>query len=416
MCYINEKMKRLLKKAANALGVRISRKQFDKHTDAFVTLRPEGIAKGNVLLAYIIDPFLLISGQKISNSHTHFWESTQIAKTFLDLGYTVDAISYLNSWFKPTKKYSFFISARTNFQRIAQQLNKGCVKIANLDMAHWVINNHAAHQRCFDLHKRRNAVIRNYKLQEENFAIEYADYATVLGNEFTIDTYRYAGKPLFRVPLPTCATFPSFEDKNFNACKKSYLWFGSQGFVHKGLDLVLEAFAQMPEYKLTVCGPIDQESDFKQVFFKELYRTSNIKTVGWTDIESKEFSEILMGCTGIVFPSCAEGGGGCVITCMQGGLIPIVTYEASVDVRDEYGVILKTSSVDEIKKTVQYISGLDGYSLKRMSEKAREFAKTNHSKDAFAKRHRQVVEMIIELEEKKKVFEKDAIKTSLANL
>ena len=34
--------------------------------------------------------------------------------------------------------------------------------------------------------------------------------------------------------------------------------------VHKGLDLVLEAFAGMPEYHLTVCGPVAKEKDFER--------------------------------------------------------------------------------------------------------------------------------------------------------
>jgi glycosyltransferase involved in cell wall biosynthesis len=401
-------VKRLINKISNSFGIQISRKKFDKHTDGFVTLRPEGAAKGNVLLAYIIDPFLLAPGEKIPNSHTHFWESILIADTFLDMGYMVDVISYLNSRFKPVKRYSFFVSARTNFQRIARILNKDCIKIAHLDMAHWITNNYAAHQRCFNAHKRKKAVIKNYKIQEENFAIEYADYATVLGNEFTLETYQYAKKMLFPVPVPISVTFPPPEDKDFNAIKKNYLWFGSGGLVHKGLDLVLEAFAQMPEYSLTVCGPIEREKDFEQAYFKELYKTQNINTIGWMDIESTKFESILKQSVGIVYPSCAEGQSGGVLTCMQGGLIPIISYETGIDVRDEYGLILKNSTVGEIKNSVWYISGLSDATIKQMAKRSKEYVAMNHTKDAFKKRHREVIKTIIELEEKKRNTKKIA--------
>lgn len=395
-------MKHLIRKALNAFGYQIYRKKFDRHRDGFKTLKPDGDSIGNVLLAYIIDPFLLENDEILSNSHTHFQESVLIAKTFLDLNYTVDVISYRNQIFKPEKRYDIFLAARTNFQRIAKLLNHDCIKIVNLDMAHWVVNNYNAHRRCLDLYKRRNAVIRNYKLQDENFAIEYADYGTILGNEFTVNTYRYAGKPLFRVPIPTCAVFPSFEEKQFDKVKNNYVWFGSHGFVHKGLDLVLEAFAQMPEFNLTVCGPIDMETDFESVYDKELYNTPNIKTIGWIDVGSDEFKDILEQSIGIVFPSCAEGGGGSVITCMQGGLIPIVTYEASVDVNEEYGIMLETPTIDAIKNAVRSLSGLSGESLREMSKKAREFARMNHTKDIFIKNHREVIKTIVDLEEKKK--------------
>jgi hypothetical protein len=47
--------------------------------------------------------------------------------------------------------------------------------------------------------------------------------------------------------------------------------------VHKGLDLVLEAFADMPEYHLTVCGPIQKEQDFERAYYRELYQVPNIR-------------------------------------------------------------------------------------------------------------------------------------------
>lgn len=398
-------MKNAIKAITDTFGIQISKKQFNKHLDGFVSMKPRGQVKGNVLLAYIIDPFLLKPGENIPNTHTHFWESKQIAQTFLDMGFTVDAISYHNTKFKPTKEYSFFISARTNFQKIAELLDEDCIKIVNLDMAHWIPNNFAAYHRCYNVYKRRKVTIRNYKLQEENFAIEHADYATVLGNTFTMDTYKYANKPLFRVPLPTCVTYPWFEDKDYNSNRKNYLWFGSRGFLHKGLDLVLEAFSQMPEYNLTVCGPIEKEKDFEREYYNELYNTQNIHTIGWIDIESQKFQDILKSCVGIVYPSCCEGGGGSVLTCMQGGLIPIVSYETSVDIKDNYGVMLEDSSTDEIKKAVQHVSGLSELKIKEMSYSAWEFARANHTKETFIKNYRDVIEEILTLEKEKKFNE-----------
>ena len=63
--------------------------------------------------------------------------------------------------------------------------------------------------------------------------------------------------------------------------------------MHKGLDLVLEAFARMPELHLTVCGPIHEEPAFEAAFRRELYETPNIETLGWVDIASPAFAELL---------------------------------------------------------------------------------------------------------------------------
>jgi hypothetical protein len=46
--------------------------------------------------------------------------------------------------------------------------------------------------------------------------------------------------------------------------------------VHKGLDLVLEAFARMPECQLTIVGPVRNEPEFVNVYRKELFHTPNI--------------------------------------------------------------------------------------------------------------------------------------------
>lgn len=150
--------------------------------------------------------------------------------------------------------------------------------------------------------------------------------------------------------------YPWLEDKDFDNCRKNFLWFGSGGLVHKGLDLVLEGFVQKPDFHLTICRPISQEEDFVKAFYKELYQKSNAHTIRWIDVSSQKFRNILNSCVGIVYPSCSEGGGGSVINCMHAGLIPIVSYEASVEVQEDYGVIFKDSLLEEIKPEVQIIS------------------------------------------------------------
>lgn len=360
-----------------------------------ISLKPELPSRGNVLLSYIIDPFFLKPGQPVPNYHTHYWESLQIAKTFLDLGYCVDVISFFNDVFTPKKKYSFFIDVRWNLERLAPLLNQDCVRIMHIDTAHLLFHNAAECHRLLALQQRKGVTLRLRRFEMPNFAIEYADCATILGNEFTMSTFRYANKPLYRVPISTPVVYPWPEEKDFEACRKRFLWFGSGGLVHKGLDLVLDAFAEMPEYHLTVCGPIQNEKDFEKAFYKELYQTPNIRTVGWIDVSSSEFIKIANNCVGIIYPSCSEGGGGAVINCMHAGLIPIVSYEASVDVNDDYGVILKASSIEEIKNSIRWISSLSGQQLKLMTRKSWEEVRANHTREKFAESYRDIVKKII---------------------
>ena len=72
------------------------RKEIDTRDRIVISLKPEQASQGSVLLSYIIDPFLLKPGQPLPNTHTRYWESLQIARTFLELGYCVDVISWKN--------------------------------------------------------------------------------------------------------------------------------------------------------------------------------------------------------------------------------------------------------------------------------------------------------------------------------
>ena len=379
-------MKRALRKLYSALKAR-GKENVDKQV---IRLSPAIIPKGHVLLSYIIESFLIDPDHPTFRSHTHYWETRQIVNTFLELGYAVDLISYRNTSFRPERNYDFFVSARTNFDRLAARLNDACVKVAHLDTAHWITNNYNAYGRLFNLVQRRNvALTGSIRLIEHNSAIENADLATVLGNTFTMESYTYANKPIYRIPISSPIEY-GWQKRDINAIRHNYLWFGSAGFVHKGLDLVLELFAGLPDYQLFVCGPLHKEKAFVQEFHRELLETENIHPVGWVDINGAKFKEMLNQCLGIIYPSCAEGGGGSVIDCMRAGVIPVVSYEASVDVNGN-GVTLKDCSLSEMHKAVTHVSDLPSSELDDMARETWQSASSTHSKASFAQKYREFV-------------------------
>lgn len=359
------------------------------------TLEPSGTPRGDVLFSYILDPLLMVPGQAIPYSHTHFWESATMARTFQELGFRVDAISWTNHRFLPKKPYDFLVDVRLNLERLAPLL-PSTTKVLHIDTAHHRFHNPAQEQRLDDLAKRRGVRVASQKMLPVNRAIEEADLATVLGNEFTQETYAYAGKPLFRIPISVPFIYPWPQNKSFDAVRRRFLWFGSGGLVHKGLDLVLEAFAAMPDYHLTVCGPIQREKDFERVYARELYDTPNIHTEGWVDVGSPRFLEIVDGCLGLVYPSCSEGGGGSALTCMHAGLIPVVNREVSIDVPRGCGVELSGCSIPEIQAAVQNLSNRSAAELQEMARGAWEFVREHHTKDTFRAGYRRFAETLVE--------------------
>lgn len=353
------------------------------------SLKTDAMRKGNALIAYVIDPFLRKEGERISYGHTHHFESLLIARTFLDLGYDVDVIDYGNRQFVPGKHYDFFVSARTNLEVISGRLNRDCTIIAHLDTSHYLFNNQAAYARALSLRDRRSVACPSIRIIEHNRAIECAHYGVVLGNETTMNTYRYAGTRLYPLPVPSSLDF-EFPEKDYAGCRKHFLWFGSAGFVHKGLDLVLEAFSGMPDLHLHVCGPIEEDREFCDVFRRELFHTPNIHTIGWMDIGSSAFREIARNTAALVYPSCAEGQAGAVVVCLRAGLIPVISRESGLDI-EGIGVMLQDCGIGEIRNQVKRIASLPEEELHRMTRAAWEYARDSHGEAYYAKRYRAII-------------------------
>jgi glycosyltransferase involved in cell wall biosynthesis len=352
---------------------------------------------GRVLVCYANMAFFLKKGQPIPHDHTNRWESWQIVQTFLDLGYRVDVINENNNRFVPTRDYAIFVGNRTNFDRIAALLNEDCLRILHIDTCHWLFHNLAELRRLEALQQRRGFVLPAQRTMSPNLAIEHADYGITVGNAATMATYAYAKKPLFRVAISNPATYPWSADKDFNAVRKRFVWLGSHGFVHKGLDLVLEAFAQMPDYELTVCGPLDAlaERPFQRAYRRELYETPNIHALGWMDVTGPDFLELARTSLGVVFPSASESGSGGVISCMHAGMIPIVTCEAAVDVDETHGVMLETGSIQQIQDAVRELSMRSAEELTAMARRNWERARARHTREVFASTYSQVIAEIL---------------------
>jgi glycosyltransferase involved in cell wall biosynthesis len=360
----------------------------------FVSLKPSGRPKGHVLFSYMIEGFVLDPNDPKLKSHTCYWQSVQMAKTFQELGYCVDVIDYRNQSFQPEKDYSVVVDLGHNLERFAPLACKDCLKISHADTAHLLFHNAAEATRLLALQQRRGVTLLPRRFEPPHRGIEHADCITTSGNEFTIGTYRYANKPIYPLPVPVAAQFPWPEDKDWNACRNRFLWLSSFGMVHKGLDLALEAFAEMPDCHLTICAPVEHEKDFQQAYRKELYETPNIHTEGWVAADGERLREIVHSCVGLVYTTCSEGGGASAIECMHMGLIPIVSREASVDAHD-FGFLLNECTVSEIKAAVRTVSSLPIAELKFRARNAWEYARAHHTREKFAEEYRRVVLQIL---------------------
>jgi len=389
-------MKSIIKKILRCSGIEVKRSRRQSAPRLVELPASRHPARGTVLLAFVIDPFLLQEGERLPSGHTNVVESLLISEVLRDMGYGVDVIDYRDKAFIPSKDYSILISSRVCMARLAALVGHGCLKVVYVTVSHWLRNNSAVLARCSEVLERRKVALSSYKLIEENYAIEAADFAIFLAsNDFSLSSYLYAGKPFARVPLCTQRTYDWPEDKDFEAVRKRFLWLGSRGFVHKGLDLALDAFAAMPDYHLTVCGPVHEEPAFKRAFERELYRTPNIETQGWVDVCSPEFMDLAARHVGLVHPSCAEGTSGAVLTGMQAGLIPVVTCQSGIDISADKGMVIKSLTVEGVKDAVEQTSAMPEAQLRATARGAWQAARDHHTRERFSEEFRQAVELAL---------------------
>lgn len=343
--------------------------------------------RGYVLISYTTLPF---TGRKsVLGGHTNQWECQEIARSFLDKGYEVDVIDATNTSFTPTKRYAYLVDIGSNMERLAPQLPHGCIKIFHATTSYWKYQNEAEEKRIEAIFSRRGTRLTPRRKLEATRAFELADAVSLLGNDCTKQTYP-PGKPITLIPISTTHQFP-LPQKNYDRIRKNFLWFGGSGMAHKGLDLVLEAFAQMPDYALTIVGKIENERDFVDVYNKELYKTHNIKLMGPLDPGGDTFNDIIHKSLALVYPSSSEGQSGAVVLTMHAGLIPIVSRESGVPIQN-FGIVLKENTVEEIKKCVVGLSQMPSAELQKRSREAWHYAKTNHTRQAFTAAYQNFIE------------------------
>jgi glycosyltransferase involved in cell wall biosynthesis len=325
-----------IKKIRNQIQLIIGffKKKISNYTSTLVILKPEGRSQGTVLLSYIVAPFVINCPERFPSHHSNHWECYQIAKSWLEYGYTVHVINWDDEKFIPTIAYNFFVDIHSNLQRLHSSLNPECIKILHITGSHWLHQNLIEYQRLEEIKNRKGKILLPRRIVKPCKSIEYADVATILGNQVTINSFPYLNKEFYTLPVTTTVLFPFNREKEYSKVKKNFLWMGSNGLVLKGLDLLLDTFINLPEFHLYICGPIENEEDFVELYFHELYNTANIHLIGWIDPKGKEFTELLAKVIGIIYPSASEGQAGSVITCMHGGLIPIISKYSGVEVND----------------------------------------------------------------------------------
>lgn len=162
--------------------------------------------------------------------------------------------------------------------------------------------------------------------------------------------------------------------------KKHFLWLGSLGAIHKGLDILIDVFNEQTDVYLHICGL----SIVEKKLLPKILDSSIIIDHGFVDINSNQFLEIANTCSFIIMPSCSEAISTSVITATLHGLIPLVTRETSFEI-DECGQYLDLYSVEYIASVIEKWSNMDDSVLELQQNIVRKNSLDKYNLDSYKK-------------------------------
>ena len=334
------------------------------------------------LLSYITHPFSIPLDDSRSLRHINIWHARQIVRALNGMGYLVDAIDYRDQSFTPTAEYDLFIGhGGINFISIVKQLPVRTRKIYFSTGAYWGFHNQEEKKRFEALRSRRGVDLPadRWIAHSEEDALQIAEGILGIGNEFTRQTYAIYSNVEMIPGTALYDDFPEWCDKDFGLARSNFLFYASRGNVHKGLDLLLEAFSDLEQH-LWIVAPI--EAAFRRVYEIELYRRANIHSLGWVQPRSSAYYRVMSRCAWCILPSCSEGQSQSVVDAMNQGLVPIVSRSSGVDVED-LGYFIEPVTIENIRSLVLQAAALPEDEIARRSKAARQTAQRVYGDDRF---------------------------------
>jgi glycosyltransferase involved in cell wall biosynthesis len=346
------------------------------------------------LVSYITIPFRIPANDPINIQFSNIGIAHSIVQVLNELGYIVDIIEWNDTKFIPRKHYDLFIGhGGCNWERLVPNLSPEVVKIYFSTGLYWKEHNRREEERFNWLVKRRGVRLPydRWIHYDEEYANQCADGIICLGNQVAKESYS-------KFPHVINLNNAAYHDARYEQVKKDFasgrnkfLFFSGGGNIHKGLDLLLEAFTRVDSH-LYICQEI--RPDFYDAYRNELEHFPNIHLIGIVPIRSQQFYRVVDICNFVISLSCSEGSQGAIVECMHQGLIPVVSRESTVDTAD-YGVTLSSCSITEIIKVVQDLSRRTTEWCEQMSQRTRKAALTDFSAAGFLQSMKTAIECIL---------------------
>ncbi len=335
----------------------------------------------NVLISYIISPFLT---KENNVSHPIWTESREIAKLFNKLKYNVDVINLDSIKILDYSKYDLIFGFGKPFNMSFNYKFNG-KRIFHGTGANPIFWDKAESLRIKSnyLRNKKRLIPRRVSMGGLNSFIN-ADGMTLIGNKWTKFTYEGFNDNIFCLPAIILSSVINENIKrDTSKTKFCFTWFGSLGAVHKGLDLLLEAMLLLDErFCLNICGLHELETDFIEHYKDLIYNHPRIINHGFVDISSEKMSHILSSSSFVIHPSCAEGSATSVLSCMAGGLVPIITEQTGISI-DNLGLLIETTTPEGIANIMKKASELPDDTILKLSSMSISYVRKIHTVENY---------------------------------
>lgn len=334
------------------------------------------------LVSYLSDPF--VSG--LQNKHTNHLECAFAAKTLSEMGYNVDVIDFDHHKKIDFKQYDVIYGFGHQFEQSFYDSSFKGKRIVYSPGCNTVYSNLVSCLRLKDF-VNSGGTLNPKLIRTTNDAWPLQKYLSdaiiCLGNEFVLNSYK---DPFEQTKYHQINCFPldcnpaiNINQKDFSTAKYNLLWFGSQGSVHKGLDIVLHLVEKNPKLKLYIRGLNLKHEHVILEKFQHLIRNNQVDVKQHVDINSPEFVTIMQNCGGVIFPSASEGGAAALLTVMaHGGLIPIITKACGLDI-EHLGFIANETTQESVEEQLNLYLEKPDTELYALSQKIKTEISTTYS-------------------------------------
>ncbi len=355
--------------------------------------------KKSVLLSYITTPFKLANNY----GHTNWMECKTAADVFSELGYNVDVIDFYREANIQYDKYDVIYGMGMNLEK-SFDVNKKIKRIYYATGCNPSYSNIETLKKSRIFYEKSQMFgygsIRLTAFPEIKQCI-LSDKVIVLGNEFVRSTYtRFDEEHSDRYVNLNCFFYKNSNiaiKKDYNKVKRHFVWFGSSGCLHKGLDIAIELFSKRPDLYLHICGANPNEKEFLKYYQPIIDRSPNIINHGFVNIQLKEFEELMNKCCFAIYPTVSEGGAAALLNVMgNGALIPITSERTGLDLPDEIKLV-NSNTIEEYSKIIDdYINNYDELKLQKLAELCCDYVCRNYSYDNYRTALKSIIREVVE--------------------